>query len=151
MGVSLAHGQDNPTTCNEIADQYISALSKQINFLSGWDMAALGALLATAFGIVLHNHANPDKCIKILYCPLWTSVFLLGVSLFLSYLATNGLTQAIPEICAHNFGQQETSLRESSRLYDLSVWMMQAQYLAFLLAILFAIVLIVKNRGVLRT
>lgn len=135
--------------CNEIAQQYIAALSNQIDFLAAWDLAALGALLATAFGIVLHNQANPEKSIRVRYWPLWVSVVFLGLSLLSSYGATNGLTQAIPEICSHNFEQKIPSLRDESKLYKWSVRLMQWQYFLFGIAAVFTIVLIVVNRRVL--
>lgn len=135
--------------CNEIATEYIAALSNQIDFLAAWDMAALGALLATAFGLVLHNHANPDKIIHVRYGPLWFSVSLIAFSLIFSYLATNALTQAIPEICLHQFGPNAPSLKDESDLYRSSVYLMWAQYFSFVLATFSTIVLIVINKRIL--
>jgi len=131
--------------CNQIAAQYIAALSRQIDFLAAWGLAALGGLLAIGLGIELHNHTNPDTLIPACYLPWWFAVILLGLSLLFSYLAVNLLTQVIPKICEHDFSNTQVTLRQCVQLYGAMIWMMRLQYFSFALAVVFGVIFFVVN------
>ena len=59
-------------------------------------------------------------------------------------MATNALTQAIPEICTHDFSKKPHSLK--SELYHSSLWLMRAQYLAFGFALLLTAITVMLEK-----
>ena len=135
--------------CGDVAVQYITAFSRQIDLIPVWTISALGAILGAIFGVHFHNAVNPEKRLCVSFWPLWIAVVLLMGSLASTYFAMNALTQAVPEICTsrlpwdkiHSHYKLVLKIPSSTPdLHKASIYMLRAQYGFFLVAIIVLII-----------
>lgn len=146
--------------CGEVAVQYITAFSRQIDLIPVWAISALGAILGAIFGVHFHNAVNPEKRLCVSFLPLWVAVALLIGSLASTYFAMNAFSQAIPEICASRLpwdkapSHYKLGLGKPSSAPDLhkaGVYMLRAQYGFFLVAILVLIIFAFRHKRWIRS
>ena len=131
--------------CNELAVQFISAFSRQIDILANWAYPTLGVTLGSILPLGTRRqkfqlrtnlkNQGGNICSIARFTYLFLPSLLIFFSLIAYYLCNNAFTQALPDICSYDFIFSKMMLRKSSEMYSASLCLMRMQYVLFVLAI----------------
>ena len=131
---------------DNIANQIISSLGNQVDFLLTLSVAICGGIIALLVQASLSEKANQQNS-KLIKCAwlLIPTFFIEGVSVLFGYLSRGSITDNIPSIYALDFSKIKTFGFAAFSGANTMKFLISTQFWTFIIGILFLLILLIVN------
>ena len=131
---------------DNIAAQVINSMGSQMDLIFSLSVAICGGIIALLFQLLIHNRAKPTAQVHLNGIWLiYTSFISAGVSIIIGYLSRGAITSSIPAIYQVDL---KTLASWGSASFEGAYtlrFLFTAQFIAFMLSIIFLFFMLYKN------